>query len=237
MTRGTENQPKHAPPGQECKIVLYEQDSHRSVSKANGNGFCGGTPGTHWQSHHIVCVSSLGSRTAKDDPTKLKLEQSLYITDWNINKAPNMIGLPQRCQFRQSYGAAEVLPAAAQAAAWAAVTPKNLPAHNNDHNTKGGYTDEVTSHLQTNIWDKFDANKGDHNADATWLQGQLEDASKHFEGVLIARGNRAPKTVDAWKQRFTLNPGWEDPFSMADVPTERNPGRAVGDLTNIFKGL
>jgi len=232
MSRGDENQPKHAPPGEDCKIVVYEQDSHRDVSRGNGKGFTGGTPGVHWQSHHIVCVSSLGSRIAKDAPTKRKLEKSLYITDWNINKAPNMIGLPQRCQFRLSYGEAE-----AGVTSWRAVTPKNRPSHNNDHNTTDGYTDEVTKHLQANIWDKFDADKGDHKADAVWLKDQLEAASKHFEDLLMERGKRDPGTVKAWKERFDRQPGWEDPFSMADVPTERSPGKAIGDLTNIFQRL
>jgi hypothetical protein len=182
----------------------------------------------------------MASRVAKDAATKLKLEQSLYITDWNINKKPNMIGLPQRCQFRQSYGGAEAAAltnAAAGATAWKAATPINKPSHNNDHNTTGGYTEEVSTYLQTNIWDKFDASKGDHNADAKWLKDQLEAASSHFQDILLARGARSPGTVKAWQQRFTLTPGWEDPFSMADVPTERSGGRAIGDLTNIFKAL
>ncbi|MGC4085932.1 MAG: AHH domain-containing protein [Vicinamibacterales bacterium] len=241
MSRGDDNQPKHAPPGGECKVVLYQQDSHRSASRANGDGFIGGTAGVHWQSHHIVCISSVGGRTAKDAATKDKLEKSLYITDWNINKAPNMIGLPQRCWYRESYGDAEkaarkATSAAAAAAAWAAATPVNLTSHNNDHNTTGGYTDEVTKHLNDNIWNKFDANKGDHNADATWLKDQLEGASKHFDGVLKSRGSREPGTIDGWKERFNRD-DWQDPFSMAARPTERSPGRSITDLTEIFKRL
>ena len=239
MSRGDENQPKHAPPGAECKIVVYEQDSHRTVSKGNGAGFFGGTAGVHWQSHHIVCISSLGSRAAKDAATTVKMEKSLYITEWNINQAPNMIGLPQRCQYRQSYGGAEtaaMASAAAGTAAWAAVSPKDLPSHNNDHNTTDGYTDEVTTYLTDNIWNKFDASKGDHKADAAWLKDQLEAASRHFEKELAKRGSRKPGTVDAWKQRFTLK-GWYKPFSMAKVPVERSAGLSIGNLTNIFKSL
>lgn len=229
MSRGDENQPKHAPPGEDCKIVLWEQDSHRDVSRGNGKGFIGGTPGVHWQSHHILCVSSFGSRKAKN---KMKLEKSLYITDWNINESPNMIGLPQRCQYHLSYGAAE-----AGTLSWRSVTPKNKPSHNNDHNTTNGYTEEVSDYLQDEIWDKFDASKGDHKADAVWLKGQLEDASKHFEDLLIERGKRDPGTVKAWRERFDRQPGWEDPFSMAKKPELRGPGEKIGDLTNIFKRL
>ena len=239
MSRGDENQPKHAPPGAKCLVVLYEQDSHRTVSRGNGAGFCGGTPGVHWQSHHIVCISSVASRAAKNAATTLKMEKSLYITDWNINKAPNMDGLPQRCQYRLSYGDAETAAkksAAKGATAWAAAQPVNLPSHNNDHNTTDGYTDEVTQYLADNIWNKFDASKGDHAADATWLQSQLEAASNHFESQLTKRGARAPGTVNAWQQRFTLK-GWYKPFSMARVPIKREPGLAVGNLTNIFQRL
>jgi hypothetical protein len=237
MARGEENQPKHAPPGGVSTIVLWEQESHRDVSKSNGEGFTDGRPGPDWQSHHIVCISSMASRQVNNPTTKLKLEQSLYITDWNINEKPNMIGLPMRCQYRLSYGAAEdatLINPAAGAAAWGAVKPVNKPSHSNDHPS---YTAEVSRHLQTNIWDKFDADKGDHNADATWLKDQLEGASRHFQSVLLQRGARTPGTIKAWQQRFTMGAGWVDPFSMAAQPAERNAGKSIGDLTNIFQSL
>jgi hypothetical protein len=232
MARGAENQPKHSPPGAQSKIVLWEQDSHRTVSRGNGAGFTKNTPGTHWQSHHIICISSMGSR----DVTKIKLEQGLYITKWNINEDPNMIGLPQKCQYRQSYGEAEeetVKDPVKGAAKWAQVEPVNLPAHNVDHPM---YTNEVTTELDNRIWSKFDEAKGDHAADAEWLLKKLKKFSQDFQKILLDRGARPPKTVVAWQQRFPLGMGnWEAPFSMAETPALRNVGRAVGDLTNIFK--
>jgi hypothetical protein len=240
-SRGKENQPKHSPPGAKSKIVLWEQDSHRDASRANKKkGFTNATPGTHWQSHHIICISSMGSR----DNTRIKLEQGLYITEWNINEKPNMIGLPQKCQFRESYGGAEdetKKNAAAGKVAWSKVAPKNWPAHNVDHPL---YTEEVTTYLEDEIWSQFDEAKGDHAADAEWLKKRLTETSEHFETVLHDRGKRPPGTVNGWKNRFPLSkatqsgqpgPGWQDPFSMAETPTERNPGRSIGDLTEIFK--
>jgi hypothetical protein len=230
--RGAENQPNHSPPGAQSKIVLWEQDSHRDASRANSSGFTNATPGTHWQSHHIICISSMGSR----DVTRIKLEQGLYITDWNINKEPNMIGLPQKCQYRQSYGGAEeqtLINPVTGAAQWAAVEPRNLPAHNVDHPM---YTSEVTTELEDRVWSKFDEAKGDHAADAEWLKGKLEQTSSYFQQVLFMRGCRAPGTIVAWQQRFALGRGnWEAPFSMAETPAERNAGLAPGNLTNIFK--
>jgi hypothetical protein len=232
MARGEDNQPTHSPPGAKSKIVLWEQASHRDASRANSAGFVKNTPGTHWQSHHIICISSMGSR----DVTKIKLEQGLYITEWNINEEPNMIGLPQKCQYRQSYGDAEaetLVNPAAGAAKWAAAEPHNLPAHNVDHPM---YTDEVTIELENRIWSKFDEAKGDHAADAEWLLKKLKKFSEDFQKLLLGRGGRPPGTVNAWQQRVTLGMGnWEAPFSMAATPALRNVGIGIGNLTNIFK--
>jgi hypothetical protein len=235
MARGDENQPKHSPPGATAKIVLWEQDSHRDVSKANGAGFYQSkygrvvTAGPHWQSHHIICISSMGSR----DVTRIKLEQGLYITDWNINKEPNMIGLPQKCSYGEAEDATLVNPVAG-AAKWATVEPTNLPAHNVDHPM---YTSEVTTELENKIWSKFDEAKGDHAADAEWLLKKLKKFSEDFQTLLLARATRPPGgTVIAWQQRVALKMGnWEAPFSMAKMPADRNVGIGIGNLTNIFK--
>jgi len=175
----------------------------------------------------------MGSR----DVTRTRLEESLYITKWNINEEPNMIGLPQKCQYRQSYFEAEeetLRDPVAGAAKWAKVEPVNLPAHNVDHPM---YTAEVTTELEKKIWSKFHEAKGDHAAQAEWLLKKLKKFSEDFQKLLLDRAVRPPGgTVTAWQQRVALGMGsWEAPFSMAKTPAQRNVGIGIGNLTNIFK--
>jgi hypothetical protein len=239
MARGSANQPsdKHWKKGTECEIVFYEQDSHRDVSKGNGRGFFAGAIGEYWQSHHILCISAMGCRQASTPDATQKMEKALYITKWNINEAPNMLGMPMKLQYIEAYGDVEQLPAKAQNAAWGAVQPKDIPAHNVDHNTKGGYTSEVKDHLQANVWNKFKPQGGDHATDAKWLANELTEASKEFERILLdERGIRKAGTVAAWKDRFN-DVDWCEPFSMADPANQRKPGTPAKPLSDIFARL
>lgn len=249
MARGAENQPKHAGLGGDCKIVLYEQDKHRSVSKSNGKGFFGGKGGPDWQSHHIICLMATGEyRKVSDSDQKKYLEETLWSTEWNINEAPNMIGLPTRSWYRKEYSDDNF-------------TPVNLPSHNNDHNITGGYLDEIKGYLKKNVWDKFNPKKKDHNKDPGTLKAQLESTSKHFEGILLGRGKRNKGTISSWKTRFEDNidkdarkaayggtrtpkspsphapdkPNlWYFPFSMSRRPKPRSPGQKHSDMTWLF---
>ena len=239
MTRGTENTPKHFDAGDECEIVVYEQSKHRDASRANGAGYAQGRGGAHsWQSHHLICISAMGDRKTKDDETTILLEKSLYLTKWNINDAPNMIGLPMYRLYIKRYDTDMAgLPATARDAAFAAVVPQSIPAHDIDHNTAGGFTDEVRDYLKTNIWNKFSSDAKDHKKDAEWLADKLKSASQTFQSWLLSeRGTRESGTVAAWKNRFSLVT-WADPFSMARMPTERYPGKSHSDLTDIFDDL
>lgn len=239
MSRGDESQPaNHWSKGTECKIVFYEQSSHRDVSRANGEGYAKGRGGSRsWQSHHIVCVSAVAVRKAKDDPTTLLMEKSLYITEWNINKSPNMIGLPMYRKYTSIYGGIDKAKTkAARDAAFAAVSPQKLPAHDIDHNTDDGYTDEVTKYLDTNIWKKFQSTAKDHKKDAEWLAKRLTSASETFQGRLLKRGTRKKGTVAAWQNRLN-DDDWAEPFSMADEPNQRFAGKSASDLTDIFNAL
>ena len=125
-------------------------------------------------------------------------------------------------------------PAKAQDAAYANVTPQNIPAHNVDHPT---YTKEVTKHLATYVWNKFKPQGGDHKIDAKWLADELDDAAKEFESYPSdERGIRKSGTVAAWRNRFN-DLDWAEPFSMADVPPRRKAGKSTSPLAEIFKHL
>ena len=248
MARGSKNQPKKGcwPRGTECNIVLYEQSKHRKTSKGNAFGFCGGTAGRTWQSHHILCITSMGNRQGKTPKATQELNDSLYITDWNINDDPNMIGMPQKANYQAAYGKIEkTRPVSAQAALWVPATnsqgtlPANIPAHNVDHNTTGGYTKEVIGYLKSNVWNKFNSQGADHKKDAAWLANELNEAAKEHQRLLLqVRGIRKGGTVPAWQNRIK-DKNWAQPFSMAVSPSQRYWGSKTygGALSRLFTRL
>jgi hypothetical protein len=182
-------------------------------------------------------------------PNVAGLEDSLYITVWNINEDTNMLGMPQKKKYLQAYGKIEKMTGkAAQKTAWATATnknttlasgvPKNIPAHNIDHNCSGGYTSEVTGHLKAKVWNKFKSKAKDHKKDAAWIEDKLDKASEHFEKVLLnTRGKRKKGTVKAWQKRIG-DADWAEPFSMAKTPRQYKWGKTIGgSLADVFKKL
>lgn len=237
MARGSDNYPEHFDETKKNQFVLYEQDSHRDVSRgtkgATGVTSKGGEAGPHWQSHHIICLQAMS-----EIPDKTTLRQALEATIWNINEEPNMIGLPTRAWYRKAYSD-EIF------------SPVNIPSHNNDH---GFYLTEVKNHIKNTIWNKFKPSKEGHATDGENIAQELKDASKYFEGELETRGGRNQGTRHSWETRLDNNedpaarrasekassPGqekgnlWYFPFSMAIVPKRRSPGQDPKDLTWLF---
>lgn len=167
-----------------------------------------------WQAHHILCNHSvtdanIAKAIPKDDLPFAKA--CLWITPWKLNDAHNMIGLPLNWQYRDTDGK----------------VPENLPSHQVDHNTTGGYTDECTDWLKNNVWNKIKDKGKDHEANAENMNTVLRGASDHFRGLLEDRGTRpdGKGTARCWAQRFPKAPPgvtrykhekkWYFPFSMA----------------------
>ena len=99
-----------------------------------------------------------------------------------------------------------------------------------------------------------------HERDAESLKSQLEAASRHFEGILLDRGERNGGTRASFESRFedntdkaarkaanassswsdALDPNqvkpnqWYFPFSMSENPKTRSPGQSDSDLTWLF---
>ncbi len=247
MARGQDNQPKHFGDGGDCLITLWEQEKHRDASRANGKGFSKGPAISNWQSHHIICIMSMADRELENKAQETYIDECLFVTNWNINEEPNMIGLPVRCKYRREYSDDDF-------------SLNNVPAHDNDHNGTGAYLDEVKGHLMKNIWSKFNADKKVHELDPESLKSQLKEVSKHFQGVLLDRGTRNGGTVASWKcrldnntdkearknsfggRRWAMSPNpnlatsnqWYFPFSMSRCPKPRSPGQSESDLTWLF---
>ena len=216
---------------------------HRQAPKYNNNskakpGYFKGLGNYDWGAHHVLCCSCFTKIDAGDAQKNAYVEDCLYITRWNINDKPNMIGLPMYGRYvRTNCRNAE---------------PDELPAHDVDHNTTRGYTDEVTDYLNANVWQKFNDRRKKHEDNAENLKAALDSASKFFKGQLVKRGVRGGGNRKCWEARFTHpRKGWSAakknsykqvkkwyaPFSMALIPSRRSPGVDWNDMTDIFAKL
>lgn len=216
--------------------VLWRDSNYRANT---ASGFTGGL----WQAHHILCNHSVTQANIAEAIPAADLpfaEDCLWITDWNLNNAHNMIGLPTNWQYRLSDGK----------------VPTNHPSHQVDHNTTDGYTDECTDWLKDNVWNKIKDKGKDHQANATNMQGVLKGASDHFRGELAKRGTRpdGKGTAHCWAHRFPTSPPsatpaeqasyqqepkWYFPFSMAldEHVNERAPGIDWGKIAETLRKI
>jgi hypothetical protein len=232
--RGRDAEPEHTTNLGERQSVLVERSVHRdnSRSKAPGTGFARPAGEDGWESHHIVCLSAMGKRKPASGQENY-MEACLWMTKWNINDPPNMIGLPTRRWYMSEYHAGRF-------------EPKNLPSHKNDHDL---YLEEVTTWLQNNVWSRLNPKEKNHRIGGEPLQRELETASRLHERLLLIRGKRNGGTEKSWLSRMDNNKDkaarhaaggannlWYQPFSMARVPRPRSPGislRRLGEF--MFK--
>jgi len=168
------------------------------------------------QVHHVLPVTCLGdgsiSKAVNEDGDKLKvIRNCLKETVWDINAAPNCIGLP----LKPAYHHKRAPPG------WG-----GLPCHQVDHPQ---YTAEVADYLKSTVWDPISVQAEECADFKTSIAGQLDDASDHWRGQLKGRGWRpigpAGGTAHCWEHR--ADPGMEElwylPFSMAAEPTRHSP--------------
>jgi hypothetical protein len=133
------------------------------------------------------------------------------------------VGLPLNRQYKASDGA----------------SPENLPSHQVDHNTRGGYTSEVDKYLTDNVWNSLAAKQAVHEVDVASMKKALEDGSDEFRRRIDDRGQRKGGTKICWQHRFdaAYESLWYHPFSMGKKPSRRYPGVSYAELTNVFAKL
>lgn len=149
--------------------------------------------GTHWQSHHILSLICIANRRGVTEDDSIYLEKCLWITNWNVNEEPNMIGLPQNAWFRVSYGATVPL-----------YKPANIPSHNTGHHA---YLRDVEKWLYDFVWKNYNAKNAEgHDEGVTELRQALVDASNNWRGKLKAYGARNGGTIASWKNRHAGRP-------------------------------
>jgi hypothetical protein len=209
--------------------VLWRDSNYRS------NTSSGWTSGS-WEAHHILCNHAVEGRVIEKNPEFV--EACLWITPWDLNDAHNMIGLPKNLQYKVTDGK----------------VPANLPSHQVDHNTTGGYTDECKEHLKTKIWNVLNDKRKNHKTNAENIKAKLRAGSDRFRALLLKRGSREGGTAHCWSHRFDepqagasaaerrayrKEEKWYYPFSMAadKAVNERHPGVDWRRLANILRKI
>ena len=198
----------------------------------NLTGYISGSSPYPNQVHHILPCSlfkyaRIEEALNKDSAKATYCSDCLWITIWDINKAPNLIQLPLWGAYIKAYK--NVLPTVSKGQPAPAImppapigAPNNLPCHDWNHLGKSGYSKEVRDWLTDNIWNALSVAQNQHDADAKKIQDQLKAGEDEWRAELeVFRGDRFKGTVAAWVNR--LNDGkWYEPFSMAEDPIERD---------------
>ncbi len=201
-------------------------DTHRTNN--GSHGYVGLS--TFSNVHHIVCISSMANGTIEgyvtDKPQYDFIQNCLAETPWDINSAPNLVGLPKKGAYVDP------------------VAPKNWdtwPCHQVDHPS---YLEKVSDRLNENVWTTCQDVAQDCKLKGQAIASQLKTESSYWLGKLSGR-----PTKQAWDTRFnadgTPNPLWFWPFSMdSDDPSPRQPPPdwtkqpgVLGTLSEIFAML
>jgi A nuclease family of the HNH/ENDO VII superfamily with conserved AHH len=163
-----------------------------------------------YEAHHILCVSPVTKELVGNKTIKAAIEE----TEWCINNGENMIAMPlwghtvqHYCKITKSklFLPKDVPPPPFE----------NLPQHNIDHNSKEGYTYEITKECQRLVKDIIDS---EHQLKGESLKGVLDGLSSDWRIELKSRGtDRKGGTHNAWKLAWDdpPDPDWFHPFSMA----------------------
>lgn len=226
---------KHKKDPKDWKIKRH-RDGDKHIQACNSGYHKAGK--TFRQVHHILPVTCLSDARIADavaqDADRLDvIKNCLKLTDWDINAAPNCVGLPLKPAYHHKRAPA----------GWA-----GWPSHQVDHPP---YTDEVHVYLQNNVWDpiSMEAEACAELGDA--IAAALNAGSDHWRGQLRGRGQRpiGPNGGTAYCWQHRADPGmetlWYLPFSMAAVPTRRSPpadfeafeGSMKAYLRKIFAAL
>jgi hypothetical protein len=184
-----------------------------------------------WEAHHILCNHAMeGYEEAIKDMSKSDqkyIKDCLWITDWDLNNKGNMVALPENQEYEDRKGR----------------YPNNKCSHQVDHNTQGGYTEEVKMVIRGNVFETLAADREKHELSAEDIAQLLKDVTSHFKDELRRRGRRNGGTKICWKNRWKKDDSykfkWYYPFSMADDEMVRMRGRGVdkSSLDEIFKLL
>jgi hypothetical protein len=229
--------PKHFQATSKNKVGVFDKSpDYRDICRGCGHGYHGGL----WQAHHVLPGVALQKATIESQVNNAKkaeyIENCKWITDWNLNKPYNMMGLPTIWDYiiaekitqtagsdseviRLSDYRSKLIQSLVKALGKNFVEPENFPAHNPVSWGHVVFNNEVKDNLTVNIWDVLDEKKEKHKINPENIQSKLNKAAKQFMTKLTNRGKRQGGTAKNWPKRFeTGNTTWFHPFSMAAKP-------------------
>lgn len=165
------------------------------------------------QIHHLLCVTCAQDKNLPK-AKKSVIRECMKVTTWDIDKPPNVLGLPLKIAF---YQWEKSVKNKKKINPW-----KNgkLPCHQVDH---GMYIDDCKDKCTELVWNKARLVKKSKKCDD--LKGKsiaedLKKVSRYFNKFLKKRGTTCGGTKKAWTNRDT-QVDWYFPFSMASSPTPR----------------
>jgi len=162
-------------------------------------------------------------------------------TQWCINAKRNMLAMPLWGHTVRHYCTLEAGIKFSDRIRKRKGAPKfqNIPQHDYDHNSQGGYKSEVDTELD-NLAQQIEGQKANHKAAVKSLRGELNTLSTDFRSSLRGKGRRSGGTHQAWLagKNHTLAT-WYEPFSMSKKPEPRAFPGVPGDtkLEDKIKAL
>lgn len=221
---------------------LIQRDRHGDDHKNwCTEGYCksGGAliSGDYTQIHHRICVAQMKDSYISDqldDTGQMEfITECLKLTDWDINKDHNTVGLPRKRAFSDP-----TAPSGGSGPAGFGV----WPCHQVEHNL---YNDQLNIDLDNNVWQKVLKNratckdcKKECNINAASVAEQLKQESKRLMTFLTDRGHgtncgmATPQTTGwAWSNRAKIPNDWYKPFSMS--PTTIAARKPPPDPTSL----
>lgn len=224
-------------PGKPCKCP--QQNNYRTVcepSWAVEYAFAVGTTGvmSDWEAHHVLSISCV-NWLPKNAKKRTALLRVLKVTKWCINNEKNMLAMPKFGHSIMYY--TNVMKDAYYFVDFPSPPFRNIPQHDFEHNTAGGYCSEVKADI-SKLWDQVAEAEKKHVESKNGIKSRLDRLSKKWKDELLARGKRSGGTHKAWKKGMDdPDSRWFLPFSMAnDVHAEEryHPlcGRSWTDLVN-----
>lgn len=171
-----------------------------------------GTQKQTWEAHHILSVSCVA--VMPDDAKIQKAVRRVQkVTDWCINNEGNMIAMPKFGQTILFY--TNVKGDYYWEGNFKAPAFQNIPQHDFEHNTAGGYCTEVKKDI-LDLWNEAAEAAEIHVQSKTGVESQLVKLSSKWRKKLKDRGKRQGGTHKAWKLGMEQpNSKWYLPFSMA----------------------
>lgn len=200
--------------GSQSKCKCASPNNYVDNSNIQGDFFLQGSRKRvekKFEAHHLVCVASATKFLGKNKSVAKVVKK----TRWCINAEKNMLGMPLWGHTIQHYCDISL----------GAILEKplppwfcNVPQHDYDHNSTGGYKSEVDAAMEELAEEvkKLAADK--HEEPEKELANELNEISDEFRALMANdRGLRSKGTHAAWlKGSESPDSDWYLPFSMAD---------------------